>query len=143
MHKFDNVTLISGQIYEDSRGSVAFNNNLDISGFRRMYLLTNSESLPLRGWHGHVNEAKIFTCLSGSVEVAAVRIDDWASPSKSLSVEKFKITAGTLDAVFVPAGYANAVRSNVPGSQVQVLSSSTLEDSRADDFRYPSDFWLI
>lgn len=143
MHKFDKVTLISGQIHEDPRGSVAFNNGLDIFGFRRMYVLTNSEDLPLRGWHGHANEAKIFTCLSGSVEIAGVRIDDWASPSKGLNVEKFEITAGTLDAVFVPAGYANAVRSNVPGARVQVLSSSTLEDSKADDFRYPMDFWSI
>jgi dTDP-4-dehydrorhamnose 3,5-epimerase len=143
MQEFDKVTLITGQVHSDPRGSVAFNNSLDISGFCRMYVIGNSTELPIRGWHGHAHEAKIFTCLVGSVEIAGVRIDNWVSPSKELTVEKFELHSETMDAVYVPAGYANAVISKTPGALVQVLSSSTLDESKADDFRYPADYWMI
>jgi dTDP-4-dehydrorhamnose 3,5-epimerase len=126
MQEFDKVTLITGQVHSDPRGSVAFNNSLDISGFCRMYVIGNSTELPLRGWHGHAHEAKIFTCLVGSVEIAGVRIDNWASPSKELTVEKFELHSETMDAVYVPAGYANAVMAKTPGSLKRVLFNKSL-----------------
>jgi len=60
-----------------------------------------------------------------------------------LTVEKFELHSETMDAVYVPAGYANAVMAKTPGALVQVLSSSTLDESKADDFRYPADYWVI
>lgn len=143
MLELESLTFIKGGSHVDHRGELKFNNKLNLSGFRRMYQIENSSDFPSRGWHGHVLEAKVFTCVSGEAEVAGVRVDNWSAPSKDLIVEKFTLQGGNMDAVFVPSGYANALKFIMPGTIVQVLSSSTLEESLVDDVRYPLDYWLI
>jgi hypothetical protein len=54
-----------------------------------------------------------------------------------------ELRADSLDAFFVPGGYANGILSLEPGSQALVISSSTLSDSLVDDYRIDSTFWEI
>ena len=133
----------SGQRHVDDRGSLAFNNPFQISQFVRGYVIENSSLAPMRGWHGHKLESKGFLCLSGRVRVGAVEIDDWDSPSKELEVYSQELTAGAMDCYFVPSGYANAILSLEINSKVLVFSSSTLEASMADDFRFPLSTWRL
>jgi len=131
----------SGKSHIDSRGALLFNNQAEISEFKRMYVIENSQEEPLRGWHGHRAEAKGFICLSGKVRIGAVEIDDWTEPSEGLAVYSDELTERSMDFIYIPGGYANAILSLEPGSRVLVLSSSTLQDSLADDYRFPANFW--
>jgi dTDP-4-dehydrorhamnose 3,5-epimerase-like enzyme len=135
--------LIVGARHVDERGSLLFNNDLNISNFRRMYIINNSDSQPFRGWHGHEFESKIFITLSGRIRFGAVRVQDWSNPDKSEVPQVAELKADSLDAFFVPGGYANGILSLEPGSQALVISSSTLSDSLVDDYRIESTFWQI
>ena len=133
----------SGKSHIDGRGVLSFNNQAAISEFKRMYVIENSLHEPMRGWHGHQFEAKGFICLSGKVRIGAVEVDNWTMPSESLEVFSDELTESSMDFIYVPGGYANAILNLEPGSRVLVLSSSTLEDSQADDYRFPADFWAL
>jgi len=135
--------LIVGARHVDDRGSLLFNNDLNISNFRRMYIINNSDSQLFRGWHGHELESKIFITLSGRIRFGAVRVKDWSNPDKSEVPQVAELKADSLDAFFVPGGYANGILSLEPGSQALVISSSTLSDSLVDDYRIESTFWQI
>jgi dTDP-4-dehydrorhamnose 3,5-epimerase-like enzyme len=135
--------LIVGARHEDQRGSLLFNNELNILNFRRMYIINNSDSQLFRGWHGHELESKIFITLSGRIRFGAVRVKDWSTPDKSEVPQVAELKADSLDAFFVPGGYANGILSLEPGSQALVISSSTLSDSLVDDYRIESTFWEI
>ncbi len=135
--------LIVGARHVDERGSLLFNNELNISNFRRMYIIKNSDSQPFRGWHGHEFESKIFITLSGRIRFGAVRVKDWSNPDKSEVPQVAELKADSLDAFFVPGGYANGILSLEPGSQALVISSSTLSESLVDDYRIESTFWDI
>jgi dTDP-4-dehydrorhamnose 3,5-epimerase-like enzyme len=108
-----------------------------------MYIINNSDSQPFRGWHGHEFESKIFITLSGRIRFGAVRVKDWSAPDKSEVPQVAELKADSLDAFFVPGGYANGILSLEPGSQALVISSSTLSDSLVDDYRIESTFWEI
>jgi dTDP-4-dehydrorhamnose 3,5-epimerase len=135
--------IIVGARHVDERGSLLFNNDLNIIDFRRMYIIKNSDSQPFRGWHGHEFESKIFITLSGRIRFGAVRVQDWVSPDKSEVPKVAELKADSIDAFFVPGGYANGILSLEPGSQALVISSSTLSDSLVDDYRIESTFWEI
>ena len=135
--------LIVGARHVDERGSLLFNNELNIQNFRRMYIISNSDSQPFRGWHGHEFESKIFITLSGRIRFGAVRVKDWSKPDESEVPQVAELKADSLDAFFVPGGYANGILSLEPGSQALVISSSTLNESLVDDYRIESTFWQI
>jgi dTDP-4-dehydrorhamnose 3,5-epimerase-like enzyme len=81
--------------------------------------------------------------LSGRIRFGAVRVKDWSNPDKSAVPQVEDLKADSLDAFFVPGGYANGILSLEPGSQALVISSSTLSDSLVDDYRIESTFWKI
>jgi dTDP-4-dehydrorhamnose 3,5-epimerase-like enzyme len=108
-----------------------------------MYIISNSDSQPFRGWHGHEFESKIFITLSGRIRFGAVRVKDWSKPDESEVPQVAELKADSLDAFFVPGGYANGILSLEPGSQALVISSSTLNESLVDDYRIESTFWQI
>jgi dTDP-4-dehydrorhamnose 3,5-epimerase-like enzyme len=135
--------FLKGQSYFDERGIVNFNNNVDLSSFKRFYTIQNSQHQEFRGWHGHEFESKLFVAVRGRIVIGAVRVEDWNHPQRTKTPLRFELEADSLDAVFVPGGYANGILSKEPGSAVLVLSSSTLEESKKDDFRIPMDTWSL
>ena len=68
-------------------------------------------------------------------------IDNWEKPSKNLPVEKFIVTEKNPKIVHVPAGYANGFKTLVQDTKLIFFSTSTLEESKNDDFRYDSRYW--
>lgn len=135
--------LLRGATHVDDRGSLIFNNELILSGFERVYVIQNSESKPFRGWHGHEVESKIFLTLAGKIRFGAVRVVNWSEPDPNEAVFTAEIKALSMDALFVPGGYANGILSLEPGSQALVLSSSSLSESLNDDYRIDAEFWRI
>ena len=133
--------VFKGFKHEDARGLLSYNNNLDLSGFKRLYVVENSLEQPFRGWHGHEFESKIFITISGRIRFGAVRVRDWTSPDPQKKPVTADLDSSCADAFFVPGGYANSILSLEPGSQALVLSSSSLRESLEDDYRIAPKFW--
>jgi dTDP-4-dehydrorhamnose 3,5-epimerase len=137
----DEPELLRGGVAIDDRGSVAFVNDLNISNFRRVYTVSNHAPGLVRAWHGHRFERKAVMVVSGAALVCAVPVDDWTSPSHDLPIYRHVLDERTPSAVLIPAGYANGFMNLAPHTRVCFFSSSTLEESAADDIRFPSRLW--
>ena len=133
--------LIEGGLGVDDRGSVAFVNGFDFAGVRRFYVVANHEPGFVRAWHAHRREAKYVSVVAGAAVVAAVQIDDWAEPSRSAEVHRYVLSAARPAVLFIPPGYANGFMSLTADARVAFFSTSTVEESRADDVRFDARYW--
>lgn len=134
-------TLILGGCAIDDRGRVGFVNGLTLSGFKRFYIVENHISGFVRAWHGHLKESKAFVVLRGSALVCAVRMTDSSQPSRNEPVKRVVLSESSLSAFLVPAGYANGFKTLTSDALLLVFSSSSLDDSLNDDYRFPFDYW--
>ena len=134
-------TLIKGGRVVDDRGALNFVNDFSLQGFKRSYTVQNHRQGFIRAWHGHLKEAKAFTVVCGSVLACAVRMTDAISPSKQEEVKKFTLSSTTPSTLIIPAGYANGFMNLTRDAVLLVFSSSTLEESLKDDYRFEFDYW--
>lgn len=135
--------IIEGNCHRDERGELRFINDFDMSGVKRFYLITHFSCETVRAWQGHKKEGKFFYCIKGSFTLGAVEIDDWQFPSANLEPELFELSADKNQIVSISAGYANGFRANEVGSRVIVYSTSTLEESKDDDYRFDHSLWSL
>jgi dTDP-4-dehydrorhamnose 3,5-epimerase len=134
-------TLISGGRATDDRGALGFINNFQLSEFKRFYTVENHENGFVRAWHGHLKEAKAIIVLRGSALVCAVKMTDTTKPSKDEPVKRVVLTSSNTSALFIPAGYANGFKTLTADALVLVFSSTTLDESLNDDYRFAYDYW--
>jgi len=134
-------TLIKGGKAVDDRGSLGFVNDFLINDFKRFYTVENHEQGFIRAWHGHMKESKAIIAIKGSILVGAVQMTDTTNPDKNQAVSRFVLSSDTPSVLVVPAGFANGFKTLSKDAIVLFLSSSTLEDSQGDDFRFPFDYW--
>jgi len=125
----------------DDRGSLSFINDLDLTMFKRFYIVENHSKGFVRAWHGHKKEAKAVVVVSGAALVAAVKVDNWDSPGKDLQVERVVLSAEKPGALLIPAGYANGFMTLTESAKVMFFSTSSLEESAGDDFRFDARQW--
>ncbi len=137
----DEPTLIEGGIAVDDRGSLSFVNPFDFVGVKRFYAITNHRQGFVRAWHGHKKEAKFVYVASGAAIVAAVKIDDWTKPSKDLPVKRYVLSANKPSLLHIPAGYANGFMNLTEDARLFYFSTTTIEESKGDDYRFDSRLW--
>lgn len=137
------VKHIRGGKCKDERGSLSFVNDFDFSNVRRFYMVENRDVGVFRGWHGHKNEAKYVFLVKGRATLAAVEIDDWDKPSKDLEIITFELDEKRPSVVYIPKGFANGFKSQASGTKVIFFSTSTLKESKADDIRFPPEYWKL
>lgn len=125
----------------DDRGKLMFVNNFDFAQVKRFYVVEDFSTSVVRAFHGHKREAKFVFVMSGAAIVAAVKIDDFENPGKSLPIYRFVLSEDKPSILYVPPGFANGHRSLKNNTKVIFFSSSTLEESKGDDFRFPINFW--
>ena len=135
--------LLTGGLAADDRGEVGFVNGFDFAGVKRFYTVRNHRAGFVRAWHAHRREAKYVTAVAGAALVAAVRIDNWDSPSPSLPVTRHVLSAAQPKVLFIPAGYANGFMSLTDDARVMFVSTSTLDESKDDDIRYHARLWDV
>lgn len=136
-------TLLAGDIAVDDRGEVGFVNDFAFAGVKRFYTVKNHLQGFVRAWHGHQRESKYVTVLEGSALVGAVKVDDWASPSKDLPVSKYVLSAKKPKVLFIPAGYANGFMSLTQDARLVFFSTSSIAESMGDDIRFQARYWDI
>lgn len=137
----DDVELIQGGLAIDDRGQIQFCNDFDLSVIRRFYTVSNHASHFIRAWHGHKKETKYAYVVSGAAIVAAVKIDDWDAPSKDLDVKRFVLSEKKPGVLKIPAGYANGFKTLLPDTKIMFFSTSSLEESLGDDYRFEAHYW--
>lgn len=135
-------TIIKGGTFSDELGSMRFVNDFHFNDVKRFYFIKHSNTEFVRAWQGHQFEKKYFYPISGSFIVAWVKIDDFENPSKNLVPEYHIISSVTSEIVSIPKGYANGLKALEPDSELMIFSDMSLEDSLAENIRYPSDWWL-
>lgn len=135
--------VINGGLAVDDRGQVTFINDFDFADVKRFYMVSNHKQGFVRAWHAHKKEAKYVLVVKGAAKVAAVAIDDWDKPSKNAEVKQFVLSEKKPTVLYIPAGYANGFMSLTDDAQIMFFSTSTLDESLGDDFRYESKHWDV
>lgn len=138
---YSKVTFIEGMLAIDDRGELLFCNKCDMKSVRRFYLVLNHEAKFIRAWHAHKKEAKFVLVVSGVALVAAVRINNWGSPDKNAAVERYILSDKKPGVLFIPKGYAHGFMTLVSDTKLMFFSTSTLRQSREDDYRYDAYYW--
>ena len=135
--------LIEGGNFSDHRGTLSYVNDFSFKDIERFYIISNSDTHPLRAWQGHKLDAKNFYCLSGSFRIHYVKIDNWENPSKDLTIETVTLTESESKMLHIPAGYANAIESLEPDSKLISFSTLPLSNVSEDDVRYDANYWML
>ena len=135
--------IIRGGLAVDDRGAVSFVNEFNFNGVKRFYMVENHAQGFVRAWHAHKNEAKYVLVVKGSALIGTVEINDWDNPSKEQKVNRFVLSEKNPAVLYIPKGYANGFMSLAPDTKLVFFSTSTLDESLNDDFRYDSRHWDI
>lgn len=133
--------ILYGGIAVDDRGTLSFVNDFAFAGIKRFYQVGNFSTDVIRAFHGHKKETKFVLVVKGSAIVAAVEFDDDAHPSKEKKIHRFVLSDKKPGILRIPAGYANGFKPLEEDTRIIFFSSSTLEESKGDDFRFPFDYW--
>ena len=88
-----------------------------------------------------MEEAKYVYVSKGSAIVAAVKLDDVDNPSKDLPINRYILSDLKPQVLFIPPGHANGFRPLQRDTRIIFFSTSTLQESKGDDYRYPADYW--
>lgn len=129
--------LITGGVAVDDRGSLRFVNDFDFSGVKRFYQVQNHRRGFIRAWHGHKIESKYVYVVKGTALIGAVPLE--GDPI----VVKFTLSDKTPRVLYIPNNYANGAMTLEEDTIIQYFSTSTLEQSKGDDIRFPYDKWNI
>ncbi len=141
MNNSSNPQLLKGGLAVDDRGQVTFVNDFDFKDVKRCYMVENFSINTIRAWHGHQKEGKYVFVVSGSAIVAAVKMDNLETPDKNNEVNRFILSDRQPSILYIPAGYANGFKSLEADTKIIFFSTSSLEESKGDDYRFPVDYW--
>ena len=133
--------IIKGSYYLDDRGIVNFNNKFNFKDIKRFYIVENHKSHFIRAWHGHKFEKKYILCLSWNAMICADKIKDFKNPSKESNIDKYFLSFREPSLLYIPAGYANGFMTLSVDTKIMIFSSSTVQESLEDDYRYDYNYW--
>lgn len=134
------IQSIKGCSYTDERGSIFYNNELDFSVIKKMYLIENKDLAVVRAWQGHRIESRWFLVTAGSFCISIVKVDDWQNPSDDLAVSEYTISASTFDVLKVPPGFATSIQALE--NQSKLLAMSDYAHAEVDDnYKFNSNKW--
>ncbi|NNE76924.1 MAG: dTDP-6-deoxy-3,4-keto-hexulose isomerase, partial [Pricia sp.] len=95
----------------------------------------------IRAWQAHTKEKKWFYCNSGAFVINLIELDNFEHPSDNLKTQKILLNSAVPMVLEISGGYANGFKATQEGSKLLVFSNFSLDESKADDFRYPADQW--
>ncbi|MDP3881067.1 MAG: dTDP-4-dehydrorhamnose 3,5-epimerase family protein [bacterium] len=133
--------ILEGGLGEDERGRVRFVNPFEFKDVKRFYMIENAPDRPIRGLHGHMEEAKYVFLPHGRALLVAVPIDHHETPSKDVKIHKFELNADQPKVVYIPPGYANGMKMYDPDTKIIFFSTKTLEEAKDDYFHFDHNYW--
>lgn len=136
-----NVLTIQGGVAEDLRGQIRFVNDFDMSLVKRFYIIKNIDTETVRGWRAHRIEQRWFYVISGSFEIALVRIDNWDEPDAGLPIEHIELDQYMMKVLYVPAGYGTAIKALIPNSEIMVFADYPISHAAKDDYTWSLEYF--
>lgn len=133
--------IIKSGFSQDERGRVVFCNDFDFKGIKRFYMLENASQEVIRAFHGHLKEEKYMSVISGKAIICVAPLSKTGDPDKEKEVHKFVLSAENPEILHVPGGFANGFKALEDKTKVIVFSTSSLEDSKKDNYNLPHDCW--
>ncbi len=130
------IQKIEGGLFADDRGFLRFVNDFDFSQVKRFYQVENHSAGFIRAWHGHKREKKFIYVPKGTALIGLVNME-------TEDIYKFTLSSQKPCILCVPEGYANGFKTLEQDTIIMFFSSSTLEESHWDDYRFKWDKWNI
>jgi dTDP-4-dehydrorhamnose 3,5-epimerase-like enzyme len=106
-----------------------------------MYVIENSSKSVIRAWQGHAIEQRWFSATQGSFKIQLIAVDNWDTPSLTLSKIEFTLHSETLDILHIPAGYISSIQALEERSKLVVMADYYLGELN-DEFRYPNNYFI-
>lgn len=131
--------IIEGKLFVDDRGSVSCVNGFDFKDIKRFYMVENHQQGFTRAWHGHRQEKKYVYVVSGSALIAIVPLEDLELCPRNDRVKKEVLSSKIPKIFYIPSGYANGFMTLESDTKIMFFSTSTIEESKNDDIRFPFD----
>lgn len=133
--------IIQGGDFHDARGTMRFVNGFDMSQIKRMYIIEHPDITIVRAWQAHQREQKWFFVLEGMFHIQTVQPDDWITPSKTLHIQSWSLTASENKILHIPSGFANGFRALERNSKLLIFSDFDMDQAATDNFRFDKDYW--
>lgn len=134
------LNKISGNFFIDERGKILFNNELDLSEIKRMYIIENKDLDIIRAWQGHQIEKRWFIAIKGKFLIKLVKIDDFQNPSDSVNYVTFELDSNNLEAILIEPGYASSIQALDIDSRLLVFSNYKIGEVE-DNFKFNPIQW--
>jgi len=132
------MEIFEGKIIADDRGTVRFINDFDFKGVKRFYQVENHRRGYVRAWHAHEREGKYVYVVNGAALIGVVVFkDEWRLPARYILSEEVP------QILWIPPNHANGFMTLRENTKIIFYSTSTLEESKGDDIRFPYDKWDI
>lgn len=135
-------TLIKGGLFRDERGSLKYVNDENPENYKRFYIITHPDIDIVRAWQGHKTEEKFFLVIKGCFTIAVVQPLIFEDPSAVENPEFYTMKCEDNLFLKVPGGCYTGIKACKADSILLVLSNSSLEESKDDNFRLPKDMWV-
>lgn len=132
--------LINGGQFKDARGTIKFNNAMNMAQVKRMYTIENSSVDFVRAWQGHQIEQRWFTAVQGRFKISVVLIDTWPNPSRDAQPATFVLDASQLDVLHIPAGYLSSIQQLEQHAVLMVYADYTLGEVD-DEFKLDAAYF--
>ena len=138
----ETVQIFNSEIYEDERGKIISNNNLNYSSIKRVYMINHSSTTTIRAWQGHFQETKFFRCIKGEFLVAWKYIGFDIYYIDDSEADYIIITENCNSVIKIPKGYANGLKALKNDSSIMVFSDFCLETSISEKIRFNKNMWF-
>lgn len=125
---------LTGGSFVDGRGKLSFINDFDFKNIKRFYVVQNHQKGFIRAWHGHLKEAKYVYVVTGAAIIGVVDME-------TEDAETYVLSEDVPEILCIPPGKYNGFKTLTDDTKVMFFSTATLEESKADDIREPSDKW--
>jgi dTDP-4-dehydrorhamnose 3,5-epimerase len=140
------MEIFNGSTAIDDRGTVKFINDFKFDGVKRFYQVENHRRGFVRAFHGHKLEGKYVYVVKGAALIGVCEMDndgDLSSIPELKLPQKFVLCEEVPKILWIPPRHANGFMSLRDNTIVQFFSTSTLEESKNDDIRYPYNIYDI
>ena len=135
------MILYEGTKAVDDRGILTFVNDFDFNGVKRHYTVTNFQNHFVRAWHAHKLESKYVQVIRGAAIVAAFPVTDWEGRGNPAEISRYILSEEKPSVLFIPKGYANGFMNLLPNTQLMYFSTTSVEESKNDDYRFSADLF--
>ncbi len=130
--------ILRGGTAVDDRGTLAYLNVAPLGNVVRLYMIENFSTGTIRAFHGHKIEEKFALVVSGSAIIVLAKM---VVEARLEDPDRYVLSARNPQLLYIPAGYANGFRSLEPNTKILFFSSTTIEEAKTDDYRFPYDYF--